>query len=74
MEKRATLLLVEAVLPRRAVDDPRAVRMDLHMLSLLRGRERTRAEFAALLEEAGFALVRTVPTGAGVHVIEAAPR
>ena len=66
------LLLVEAVLPERAVDDPAAIRMDLHMLALLRGRERTEAEYAALLDVAGFALTRVVPTGAGVHVLEAA--
>ena len=68
----AALLLVEAVLPERAVDDPAAIRMDLHMLALLRGRERTEAEYAALLDVAGFALTRVVPTGAGVHVLEAA--
>jgi hypothetical protein len=73
MPDGATLVLVEAVLPRRAADDPRAVRMDLHMLTLLHGRERTEAEFAQLLGAAGFRLVRTLPTAAGVHVLEAAP-
>lgn len=71
MSPGATLLLVEAVLPRSAADDPAAVRMDLHMLALLHGRERTEAEYAALLAEAGLTLVRTVPTTAGVHVLEA---
>jgi hypothetical protein len=71
MSMDATLLLVEAVLPVRAVDEPAAVRMDLHMLALLRGRERTAAEFAALLADAGLVLARVVPTGAGVHVLEA---
>jgi O-methyltransferase domain/Dimerisation domain len=69
----ATLLVVEAVLPPRAADDPAAVRMDLHMLALLHGRERSEAEFRALLATAGFRLVRTLPTGAGVHVLEAVP-
>lgn len=68
----AALMLVEAVLPERAVADPAAIRMDLHMLALLGGRERTEAEYAALLAVAGFALNRVVPTGAGVHVLEAA--
>ena len=71
MPPSATLLLVEAVLPERAVDDPEAIRMDLHMLTLLRGRERTAAEFATLLAEAGFALRRVLPTTAGVAVLEA---
>lgn len=67
----ATLLLVEAVLPERAADDPEAIRMDLHMLALLRGRERTAAEFAELLAHAGFTLARVLPTAAGVSVLEA---
>jgi hypothetical protein len=74
MNPHATLLIVEAVLPRRAADDPAAVRMDLNMLMLLHGRERTEAEYAALLDAAGLTLVSTVPTTAGVHLLEAAPR
>lgn len=68
-----TLLLVEALLPDRAVDDPAAVRMDLHMLALLHGRERTRREYAALLDAAGFRLTGVVATPAGVSVLEARP-
>ncbi|WP_214403454.1 methyltransferase [Pseudonocardia lacus] len=73
MPDTATLLLVEALLPERAAQDPAAVRMDLHMLALLHGRERTRREYAELLAAAGLRLVRVVATGAGVHVIEACP-
>ncbi|MCO1658093.1 methyltransferase [Pseudonocardia humida] len=73
MPDTAVLLLVEALLPERAVDDPAAVRMDLHMLALLHGRERTRREYARLLEGAGLRLERVVPTTGGVHVIEACP-
>jgi hypothetical protein len=71
----ATLLLVEALLPERAVDDPAAVRMDLHMLTLLHGRERTRAEYAALLDAAGFRLAKVLAAepASGVHVLEAHP-
>jgi hypothetical protein len=70
-----TLLLVEAVLPERAADDPAAVRMDVHMLTLLGGQERTADEFAALLDVAGFRLDRVLPTGprSGVHVLVARP-
>ena len=70
MRPDSVLLVVEAVLPERAADDPAAVRMDLHMLLLLRGRERTAAEYAALCEAAGLRLTRDVPTDAGVHVLE----
>ena len=71
MPRSATLLLVEAVLPERAADDPEAIRMDLHMLALLRGRERTASEFADLLAAGGFGLTRVLPTAAGVSVLEA---
>jgi hypothetical protein len=69
------LLLVEAVLPERAADQPAAIRMDLHMLTLLGGRERMAAEYGALLASAGFTLARVLPTDspAGIAVIEARP-
>ncbi|MGY1706485.1 methyltransferase [Geodermatophilus sp. SYSU D00697] len=73
MRPDSVLLVVEAVLPERAADDPAAVRMDLHMLVLLHGRERTADEYAALLEAADLHLTREVPTGVGVHVLEARP-
>ena len=75
MGDRGTLLLVEAALPKRAREQPAAIRMDLHMLTLLHGRERTAAEYERLLEAAGFRLARIAATRspAGVSVIEAAP-
>jgi hypothetical protein len=70
-----TLLLVEAILPERAREQPAAIRMDLNMLMLMPGRERTGEEYEALLGAARFRLARVVPTGslAGVSVVEAAP-
>jgi hypothetical protein len=75
MPTDARLLLVEAVLPQRAVDQPAAIRMDLHMLVLFGARERTETEYRRLLSEAGLEFQRTVPTRspAGLSVIEAAP-
>ena len=56
------LLLVDAILPERAKDsgvrDPHG---PAHAL-LLGARERTEAEFRALLGEAGFEVARVVPT------------
>ena len=75
MGEQGRLLLVEALLPERATEQPAAIRMDIHMLVLLHGRERTEAEFAGLLARAGFRVTRVVPTDspAGIAVIEAVP-
>lgn len=69
----ATLLLVEAILPERAHERPAAIRMDLSMLMLLGGRERTEREFAGLLRGAGLEPRRVVPTGSptGIGIVEA---
>jgi len=66
------LLLVEQLLD-EGPDPVRTVFSDLNMLVGPGGRERTRQEYGALLEAAGFALVSTTGTGTPVHVIEAAP-
>jgi hypothetical protein len=75
MAPSAWLLLVEAELPEQAADHPAAIRMDLHMLALLGGRERTRAEYAALLAHADLELTTVVAADpvSGVHVFEARP-
>ena len=69
------LLVVEAILPERAADQPAVIRMDLYMLVLLGARERTQAQFRRLLAGAGFEVRRVVPTRspAGLSVIEAVP-
>lgn len=66
------LLILDSVLAAANEPDPRKW-MDLHMLALLGGRERTEAEFRALLERAGFDLLRVIPMPVGQCVIEAAP-
>jgi O-methyltransferase domain/Dimerisation domain len=73
MTAESRLLLVEAIVPERAQDRPEAVRMDLHMLTLLGARERTEAEFRRLLADAGLTARRVAPTRspAGLSVIEA---
>ena len=70
MVKGARLLLVEGIVPPRNVPSPVRT-LDLGMLLMTGGRERTAAEFRGLLHAAGFRLVRIVPTRAGDSVIEA---
>jgi hypothetical protein len=64
------LLLVEMVVPPDNRPSP-AQAMDLNMLVILGGRERTEAEYGRLLEAAGFRLERVLPTHSPFSVIEA---
>jgi SAM-dependent methyltransferase len=66
------LLLVEMLIPSDDRPSP-AKGMDLNMLVLLGGRERTQEEFGRLLASAGFRLERVIPTHSPFSVIEAAP-
>lgn len=68
----ARLLLAEAVIP--PGNDPFFGKlMDLNMLVMTGGSERTEAEFRALLATAGFELTAVVPTGGIVDIVEARP-
>lgn len=72
MSPKALLLLLEMVLP--GGDTPHPGKMlDIVMLSLPGGQERTAAEYGALLEKAGFLLTRVVPTASPVSIVEAIP-
>lgn len=64
------LLLVEMVLPQDNRPSP-AQAMDLNMMVILGGRERTEEEYRHLLGEAGFRLQRVIPTHSPFSVIEA---
>ena len=66
-----TLLLVERVLPARVEQDPATVWLDLHMLALNGGRERTEAEYRALLAAAGFTVTRVIRPRSSFRIIEA---
>jgi hypothetical protein len=48
--------------------------MDVFMLALTGGRERTQIEYTTLLRQAGFSLDRVIPTETGVSILESAPR
>ena len=76
MSADARLLVVDAILPERAVDQPFAIRMDLHMLLCSARASAPRPSSATCSTRAGFDLVRAVPTArpAGLGVIEAKPK
>jgi hypothetical protein len=72
MKPTARLLIVEMVLP--AGDGPHPGKMlDMVMLVMVGGQERTEAEYAALLSKAGFRLTGVVPTESAVSIVEAVP-
>jgi SAM-dependent methyltransferase len=64
------VLVAETVVPPGNAPDPIKV-MDVNMLVVTGGRERTADEFAALFERAGLKARRVVPTGARVSILEA---
>lgn len=71
MSSHARIVLIESVL------DPAGPSvgnfMDLHMLVIHGGQERTPAEFGALLENSGFCLKNIVKTASGISLIEGIP-
>jgi hypothetical protein len=67
------LCIADAVMPERPnAPDPRYM-MDLNMLAITGGRERSASEFHALLGRNGFKINRIVPTESNLSLIEAVP-
>ena len=66
----ARLLLIETIVP----DDPGpdwSKMLDIHMLVLLGGKQRTRQEYEVLFDRVGFSFEREIDTGAGISILEA---
>ncbi len=70
MTKNSRLLLVEMIVP-YAASASFSKLLDLNMLVMNGGRERTKAEFCALFEAADYNFTRIIPTVAPQSVIEA---
>jgi hypothetical protein len=66
------LLVVEMVLPEDGSPSP-AILLDLNMMVMLPGRERTVSEFTTLLKSTGFEITRVVRTQSPAVVFEARP-
>lgn len=62
MPDQSKLLLVESIIPPGNEPDP-AKFIDMIMLLMAGGRERTEAEYRSLLRSNGFELTRVIPTG-----------
>ena len=72
MRPDGRLLIVETVLPEGDVPHQGKLQ-DLVMMVLPGGQERTEAEYATLLDKAGFRLNRVVPTTSVVSIVEGVP-
>lgn len=66
----ARLLIVETILPEAPQPSPVSF-MDLNMLVMLDGRERTGGEYTEMLRRTGFEVERIIPTGGMFGLIEA---
>jgi len=67
---QARLLVIEQMVP----DDPGphwSKMVDIHMLTLVGGRQRTQQEYAALFDQAGFCFEREIDTGSDISILEA---
>lgn len=77
MHPDARLLLVEHIMPQSlqvSAEHQSLARLDLSMLVALGARERTEAEYGALLEKSGLRLNRILPAEMDFHLIEALPQ
>ena len=72
MPPRGRLLIVEAVVGAGDEPDPAKI-LDLAMLVVPGGEERTEDEYRILLEKSGFRLTRVIPTRTSASIIEAIP-
>ena len=72
MQANSKLILVDSVVPE--TDEPHFSKfIDLNMLVMTGGKERTEKEFAQLLNAAGFKLLRVIPTDLPTSIIDAVP-
>lgn len=72
MQPNGRLIIVDCVVPENNEPDFSKT-FDLNMLVMTGGKERTAAEFAQLLDAAGFKLLRVIPTDLPTCIVEAQP-
>lgn len=72
MRDDARLLIVDAVVPPGNNPHPSKI-MDMLMMVLVEGQERTEQEFGELFRQAGFTLTRVIPTPSVLVIVEGVP-
>jgi SAM-dependent methyltransferase len=73
MAKNGKVLLLDMIVPENGANGFSKL-LDLNMLVMNGGRERTKAEFCVLLDAADYKLTRIIPTMAPQSIIEAVPK
>jgi O-methyltransferase domain len=73
MAEKGRVLLVDMVVPDTDATSFSKL-LDLNMLAMTGGQERTKEEFRALLDAANYELTRIIPTMAPQSIIEALPK
>jgi hypothetical protein len=73
MAEKGRVLLVDMVVPDTDATSFSKL-LDLNMLAMTGGQERTKEEFRALLDAANYELTRIIPTMAPQSIIEAVPK
>lgn len=64
------VLLIEKIVSANPGPDW-AKMLDVHMLTMLGGRQRTQEEYVGLFNQAGFQFMREIDTGSGISILEA---
>jgi len=73
MNPGGRMLVIEMVLPEGDVPHPGKL-LDIVMLAVPGGEERTASQYKTLLDQAGFRMTRVVPTASLVSIVEAVQR
>jgi hypothetical protein len=68
----ATVLVAEDLMPEERAD-PAAATLDIVMLAIPGGRERTVEQLGSLFETAGFRIAGVTGTRSSMHIVEAKP-
>ena len=72
MSDRARLLVIDAVVPPGNDPHPSKI-MDMLMMVLVEGQERTKQEFGELFQQAGLRLTSVIPTPSVLAIVEGVP-
>jgi hypothetical protein len=71
MSSTSKLMVIERLIPESPRQDPTTIWLDLHMLCITGGQERTLQEYHRLFREAGLRASRSVKTNGPFYLLEA---